>query len=333
MRLPKNTPKVSQQDGFVPIAEALADLPGPLKALTRSSPQALHHFTVADQVDRLIEAREADPDLGFMARLLALCSLPRTNPGKQLRYKRTNGPYTLYMIAGGGNQLPYGILPRLLLAWVCTEAVRTQSRELSLGRSLYEFINKLGLSPGGGSTGTRTRLRNQMKRLFGCTVSLIYEEKGIEKRVSSYVADRTTLWWDPKSPHEPMLWESKIRLGEAFFQEVISHPVPLDMNILKAMKRSSLGVDLYLWVAYRTFSLDKPLRLRWKRIYRQFGAAPEKVNEKRIIQNFRAKVLREIAKIKQAWPELNYSTDKGVLILSPSKPATSSPTDSLRLVE
>ena len=36
------------------------------------------------------------------------------------------------MIAKGRNQLPFGNLPRLLLAWVCTEAVRTQNRELAL---------------------------------------------------------------------------------------------------------------------------------------------------------------------------------------------------------
>ena len=33
------------------------------------------------------------------------------------------GPFTLYMTAGGGNKLPFGSLPRLILAWLCTEAV------------------------------------------------------------------------------------------------------------------------------------------------------------------------------------------------------------------
>ena len=33
------------------------------------------------------------------------------------------------MLAGADNKLPYGSLPRLLLAWVSTEAVRTQSRD------------------------------------------------------------------------------------------------------------------------------------------------------------------------------------------------------------
>ena len=79
------------------------------------------------------------------------------------------------MQAGPENKLPYGSLPRLLLAWVCTEAVRTHRRELILGRSLSEFMRKLDLSPdSGGGRGERTRLRHQMKRLFRCTISMIY---------------------------------------------------------------------------------------------------------------------------------------------------------------
>ena len=97
-----------KRDWLVPIAEALADLDGPVKAIREASPQAVHHFTQADQVHQLVSASEADPDLGFMARLLALCSLPRTNPGNRIQYLRVNGPYTLYMTAGGGNKLPYG---------------------------------------------------------------------------------------------------------------------------------------------------------------------------------------------------------------------------------
>ena len=66
--------------------------------------------------------------------MMALCSLPRTNTGDRIRYKRVNGPYTLYMTAGGGCKLPYGNLPRLLtglgpkrcgrkaVSWFCISA-------------------------------------------------------------------------------------------------------------------------------------------------------------------------------------------------------------------
>ena len=163
-----------KRNSLVPTGE----LDAALTATPAISPQARHHFTRADQVNQLVAASEADADLGFMARLLALCSLPRTNPGQRYRYVRRNGPYTLVMSATGLNKLPFGNLPRLLLAWVCTEAVRTQSRELFLGRSLSEFMRTLGISgDSGGSRGELTRLRNQMKRLFRCSVSLNYEDE------------------------------------------------------------------------------------------------------------------------------------------------------------
>ena len=99
-----------RRDGLVPIGDALSELDVPVPAIPAASPQARHHFTVADQVNQLVSASEADPDLGFMARLMALCSLPRTNPGNRLQYVRKNGPYKLAMIAGAENKLPYGSL-------------------------------------------------------------------------------------------------------------------------------------------------------------------------------------------------------------------------------
>ena len=320
------------KDEWFPLGDVFSGQVGSEQALQEASPQATYHFTRLDQVDQLVEANEEDPDMGFMARLMTLCSLPRTNPGNRLQYKRVNGPYKLGMIAGLDNKLPYGNLPRLLLAWVCTEAVKTQSRDLILGASLAEFMQKLDIHDRSGSArGDRTRLRNQMNRLFRCQVELVYEDKHGERSVASRIANRTEFWWDPKRPKERMLWESKIRLGEEFFQEIIRHPVPLDMNILKALKRSSLGLDLYLWLTYRTFSLKRTLQLSWKRLYRQFGVDPAKADDKRTVDAFRTDCLRELKKIKIAWTDLNYSTAKGVLVVSPSK--SSIAPSNLRLVE
>ena len=319
-----------KRDELVSFGAVFSVLDGKVKEALQPLPQAKHHFTQADQVDQLVRACEEEPDLGFMVRLMALCSLPRTNPGTRHQYKRVNGPYKLVMIAGADNKLPFGNLPRLLLAWVCTEAVRTQSRELVLGDSLSEFMRKLGIYSTSGEK--YTRLRNQMKRFFGCSVTLIYEKPGGFARVSSYVADKHEFWWNERKPDERSLWKSRIELGEKFFQEIIAHPVPLDMNTLKALKRSSLGLDLYLWLNYRTFTLKLPLRLSWTSLYRQFGADPAKEDNKRIVDAFRTDCLRELKKIKTSWPGLNYSTAKGVLILSPSTPSIP-PTRRISLVE
>ena len=123
-----------KQDGLVPVQK-----------IRDASPQALHYFTQADQVNQLVGASEADPDRGFMARMMVLCSLPRTNPGTQHQYKRVNGPYRLYMQAGPETKLPFGNLPRLILAWdLHRSGERPQNRELVLGKSLSEFMRTLG---------------------------------------------------------------------------------------------------------------------------------------------------------------------------------------------
>ena len=105
------------------------------------------------------------------------------------------------MTAIGDNKLPFGSLPRLLLAWVCTEAVQTQSRELILGKSLSEFMRTLGMEPvGGGATGARTRLRNQLRRLFNAHVRLIHEHEHGEQFISSAIADRGEFGGTSASP-------------------------------------------------------------------------------------------------------------------------------------
>ncbi len=116
---------------LVPIGEVVSGLDD-MPAIRDDSPQARRSFTLADQVNRLVSASETIPDRGFLGRTMALCSLPRTNPGNRYQYKRVNGPYTLYMTVTGGNKLPFGTNPRLILAWVCTEAVRTGSRDIVL---------------------------------------------------------------------------------------------------------------------------------------------------------------------------------------------------------
>ena len=247
---------------------AAVDLPGG-RGLSPATPQARHHFTTLHQVNQLVEASEADADLGFMARLLALCSLPRTNPGDRREYVRHNGPYTLTMTVNGNAKLPYGNIPRLLLAWVCTEAVRTQRRELVLGRSLYEFMRKLG---------------------------------------------RAEFWWDATRDSGPSLWDSTIELWREVFSR--NHRAPcIDRHehptIAQAIAPRPRPCNL--WLTYRTFNLKTPLCLSWRQIYRQFGADPSRVTAGRVFDasRFRAVCLRELKKIKRAWPGLYYHTVTG----------------------
>ncbi len=92
----------------------------------------------AVQIRQDPEAAEA----AFMARQLVQCTLPHSNPGDVPAWSRRNGNLTLGITPGWDFDknksvgYPYGSIPRLLLFWVTTEALRTGSRRLKLGHSL-----------------------------------------------------------------------------------------------------------------------------------------------------------------------------------------------------
>ena len=292
-----------------------------------ATPQGLYHWDQTDQIAALTEARLAEPETSFMMRLLALCSLPRTDPGDANQYIRTNGRFELVMARSARPGLPYGTVPRIVLAWMCTEAVRTRRRQLTLGPSFGSFLDKLDMrsSDSGGRHGVRTRLHGQMIRLFSASISLT--ECGPDGRprrgITAAVVDAYDLWWDPISPLQAGLWDSQIVLGDRFFSEVLAYPVPIDMNVLRAMRRSPLGLDIYLWLTYRYFTLgQRETWIPWTALYDQFGARAG-LRDNRTISAFRTDFLREMIKLRVAWPGLNYRTPRGYLVLGPTAPLIS----------
>ena len=327
-------PGVSARPGgtWTRLSDVLADVPpppGPGGAPARGeaalpAPRPGRR-TRDDQIDSLIRVADSRPDVGFMVRLLALCTLPRTDPGALTHYVRRNGRYALVVIAGGPEpRLPFGVLPRLVLAWICTEAVRTRSRRLVLGRSLAEFMRRLGVrsSDSAGRYGIRTRLREQMTRLFRASIELTEDLPDGVHTVADRITTDMRLWWNPRRVDEPVSWDSAIVLGHDLFNEILAAPVPIDLRVVRELKRSSLGLDLYLWLTYRLFRLDRPLRLTWRQVYRQFALRPE-LERRQSVKDFRKDALRELVKIGIAWPQLSYSTPKGCLVLRPSPPRVS----------
>ena len=289
------------------------------------TPQARYHYTTDDQIGQLVAAREAEePDIGFMNRVLSVCALPRKSQGTSRMYVRNTGTYELALTATNpAFGLPYGIYPRLIFAWMCTEAVRTQTPRLTLGKSLSEFLDKVGVrsSNSGGRWGVRTRFTNQMRCLFACAIHLAVTTKHPEgnryQRYAGVIGEYEDIWWDPRDPTLPMLWTSSIELNHRLFLEIVNHAVPLDLRVLRAIRRSPLGIDLYLWLTYRSYRRVRPLRLSWKQLHKQFGAHPDS-GKPGHVDEFRRSAIRELKKLKAAWPGLNWSTRRGAFVLQPS---------------
>ena len=135
------------------------------------------------------------------------------------------------------------------------------------------------------------------------------------------MTDYGQLWWDVKEPRSRLKSTSRIRLSEVFYRAIQKHHVPVNLKVLSALKSSSLGLDLYTWLNYRIFTLTRPLKLSWRQIYQQLGSDPANAANKYVVRNFRRHCLRELRKIRLAWPEFRFSLPRGGLIIHLCKPS------------
>ena len=286
-----------------------------MKRLAREAKAAT--VTPAQQklVDAAVSIRQDpnDAEAAFMARQLVQCTLPHANPGSVTVWKRMNGNLTLSIVPGVDRDTgksfgyPYGSVPRLLLFWINTEAVKTKSRRLELGHNLSDFMRAVGLDPntGGGIRSDARRLRNQMERLFRAIISFQVSIEEPHRHGKSWldmqVAPEGELWWDPKRPEQGVLWGSWIELGERFFQAITASPVPVDMRALRALKRSPLALDLYALAMYKAFMANKGSAqfIPWNGLLQQLGAD---YDVKRI-DNFKGKVKATLRKVAAVFPE------------------------------
>lgn len=263
-----------------------------------------------------IEARNAQEAgaLGFMARALVQATMPHSKvEGNE--FKRRNGAFKLTILADSEIGLPYGSIPRLLIAWITTEAVRTNNRQLILGDSLSRFMSQLNLVPTGGRWGSITRLREQMKRLFSASISCTYDDGKNWAIKNVQPVTQANLWWHPKSPNQASLFESTLTLGEEFFNEVTTHPIPIDMDVIKAIKQSPLALDIYCWLTYRMSYLKRDITIPWEVLKIQFGA--DYANDSQGIRNFKKAFLRELRKVELFY-RMNVEHEEVGLTLKPS---------------
>lgn len=247
-------------------------------------------------------------ELGFMARSMTLCTLPHSKP-KGNEFTRKNGGYSLTMWSPKDIGLPYGTVPRLLLAWITTETVRTKERVLVLGDSLSQFMRELGLTPTGGERGDITRLRAQMKRLFSCSISCNYHSKDRDAGLGFRIAKGFDLWWHPQNTGQAGLWQSTLTLSEEFYEEILSAPIPIDIRALKALKRSPMALDLYMWLTFRTSYLKASTTITWGQLQNQFGSDYGRARA------FKESFKEALRKVQLVYPGAKISTtDIGIML-------------------
>jgi hypothetical protein len=280
--------------------------------MKRTSPQTINRLVQEALAIEEQSAKDAGA-LGFVARCMVQATLPHSQV-KENYFQRINGKFQLSLMANPSVGLPYGSVPRILLAWITTEAVRRKDKTLPLGDTLTSFMTELDLVPTGGRWGTIPRLRSQMQRLFSCTISCNYADlqSGGAAGINFLIADSYAMWWKPQVPDQVALWQSFVTLGDRFFDEIISHNVPIDRRALRALRRSPLALDIYTWLTYRMSYLSRPTEIPWGALAAQFGA--DYAN----LKHFKPEFRWALKKVLLQYPNARVGEGKYGVTLQPS---------------
>ncbi|MBF0307564.1 MAG: pirin [Alphaproteobacteria bacterium] len=257
-------------------------------------------------------------DIGISYSGFALTALPHRRLPDADPWERRGHRVHLLVEPGrlpvrGGFKLygvPYGSRARMILLYLQTRAIQTDCREVELGRSMNEWLERMGVSVGGQ---TYKDIRDQSARLSACRLTFGWEDEhgrlGFEKDqiVSGGVQFLS-------STEQPGLWSDTVKLSELFFKELKSHSVPLAETALRQISSCSTAIDVYIWLAYRLHSLDKPRTITWSALAEQFGAGYSR------LRDFRKRFIETLQFACAVYPDACVQIRDEGLVLHPSRP-------------
>lgn len=217
--------------------------------------------------------------------------------------------------------VPFGSRARLILLYLQSEAIRTQSREINLGRSLRVWLGKLGVPIGGKSIKD---VRDQCLRLSRCRMSFQIQQNDKTGFVNQNLVDTAMFSNDA----DGALLET-VHLSERFFSELQKHPVPLQEAAIRALSNNSMALDIYCWLTYRLRSIKEATVISWAGLMPQFGVAyrDKKDFRRRFVENLhlalavypeaQVEVVRGGLKLLRSLPAVPAKADKSPRLLSP----------------
>ena len=263
-------------------------------------------------------------DLTFMHSILCQVGLPRAKVAG-LEFERTCGSAGLYVRAGklwDGKQfvqqpVPYGPMPRLVMAWLNTAALRNKSPVIDVGSSASDFLRKLGKESSGGKTGSYTNFRKQISALSACTMTLGYTAGG---RAITYDGKPIQQFeaWLSNNEGQPALWPGVITFSPEYYQTLAEHAVPLDLRALNSLTGSALAMDIYTMLADRLHRINgRPIVLHWRNLRDQFG---QEYIGKNAEKDFKKKFLIGLKNVLAVYPQAKVSQVKGGVLMMPSPP-------------
>jgi hypothetical protein len=285
-------------------------------------------FALTDQQSKLLEVGNSisgnppgGDDMAFVHAILCQVGLPRS---KVIGYEflRQSGGAWVNIQAGlldegrGPVQqpVPYGVMPRLALAWLSTYAVRNHVREIPIGESAAAFLRIMGLDNQGARYAT---LRRQMHALAACRLQIGFRGRTF----NGQPVEQFDAWLAHTDKRQRALWPGVLVLSEGYYQSLKDSAVPLDNRALYALKSSALALDVYTWLAHRLHRIEgKGVTLRWKALREQFAQEYTGMDADK---DFKKKFLPALRKVQAVYPKANVKQVTGGLLLLGSPPPVS----------
>ncbi len=210
--------------------------------------------------------------------------------------------------------IPYGSKPRLILAYLNTQAIKKQSSVLHVEESMTAFIKSLGLSNDGR---TLKEVKEQLRRLMTANITLGYIQDNKVQQVDFKIVDAFEFWF-PKDERQRVFWESKIQLSDKYFNSLQQHAIPLDERALSALAHNALALDIYSWLAQRLHRINpaKPQFVAWTNLKEQFGFGYSEIRKFRQIFN------RTLKEVQKQYMEAKFEVDgsKGIYLYNSAPP-------------
>lgn len=206
--------------------------------------------------------------------------------------------------------VPFGSRARLILIYLQTRALRTNSREIELGASLRAWFKRMGIPPGGKSIRD---VREQADRLARCRLTFHLHSAGRAGLLNQNLLDGAMFIGPDETDHGSLFIEVA-KLSESFFEALKRHPVPIEESAIRAINNNSQAIDAYIWLAYRLHSLGKPITVSWKALHAQFGSGYNRID------NFRRKFSESLELATAVYPDAKIAVDASGVTLSPSRP-------------
>lgn len=236
----------------------------------------------------------------FQHSVLCQCCIPYRNPDPLEIWDRRQGSVALRIKAGvlWNEQkqsfvqvgLPWGVKPRILLAYLSTEALRTGSPTVDVGRSLTDFVKKLGLVSKGRNVDL---VKDQLKRLACADVQFVIRKEDNARQTNTRIVTGIELWLPLQDNGQRSTWINSVTLSSEYFSSLQNHAVPLDPRALAALSHSAMALDVYSWLTQRLYRISPkhPVLVSWDLLHGQFGPGYDKLFKFR--QVFRV-TLREV---------------------------------------